>query len=110
LPKTKFYFKNPQLIKNKINKINILNKITDHAITLELDQTLPNTQSHIIGVYSMVVKLFNSSYLIGNSIILPDYILKSKYIVTRNTVENNLCFWACCSLMYGCKKIFLLQK
>jgi len=72
--------------------INMLNKITDHAIKSDLDQSLTNTQSQLIGVYSMGVKIFNWSYLIGTCIILPNYILNSKYIISLDTVENNLCF------------------
>jgi len=56
----------------------MLTKITDHAIKSELDQLLPNTQSQLIGVYSMGVKIFNLSYLIDTCIILPEYILNSK--------------------------------
>jgi len=55
-PTTKFYFTSPQLIKNKLDMINKLNKITDHAIKSELDQSLPNTQSQLIGVYARVLK------------------------------------------------------
>jgi len=58
--------------------INMLNKISDHAIKSDLDQTLPNTQSQLIGVYSMGAKIFNLSYLIGTCINLPNYILNSK--------------------------------
>jgi len=83
---------------------NMLNKISDHAIKSELDQSLPNTHSQLIGVYSIGVKIFNLSYLIGTCINLPEYILKSKYIISHDTVENNLCFWVCCALMHGCKR------
>jgi len=65
--------------------INVLNKISDHAIKSELDQLSPNTQSQLIGVYSMGVKIFNSSYLIGTLIILLEYILKSKYILSLDS-------------------------
>jgi len=44
-PISKFYFNNPQLIKNEIDMINMWNKISDHAIKSDLDQLLPNTQS-----------------------------------------------------------------
>jgi len=64
-PTTKFYFNSPQLIRYKSDITNMLNKITDHSIKSELDQLLPNTQSQLMGVYSMMVKIFNVSYLIG---------------------------------------------
>jgi len=109
-PTTKFYFASPELIKNKLDIINMLNKITDHAIKSELDQLLPNTQSQLIGVYSMGVKIFNLSYLIGTCINLPEYILNSKYIISLDKVENNLCFWACCALMHGCRRDKYITK
>jgi len=109
-PTTKFYFNNPQVINNKIDMINMLTKITDHTIKSDLDQTLPNTQSQLIGVYSMGVKIFNLSYLIGTSINLPEYILKSKYIISLDKVENNSCFWACCALMHGCRRDKFITK
>jgi len=109
-PTSKFYFNNPQLIKNKLNMINMLNKITDHAIKSELDQLLPNTQSQLIGVYSISVKISNLSYLIGTCINLPNYILNSKYIISHDTVENNLCFWVCCALMHGCRRDKFITK
>jgi len=66
--------------------INMLNKISDHEIKSELDQSLPNTQSQLIGVYSMGVKIFNLPYLIGTCINLPNYILKSKYIMIQSKI------------------------
>jgi len=114
---TKFYFNNPQFIKNKLDMMNMLNKISDHAIKSDLDQSLPNTHSQLIGVYSIGVKIFNLSYLIGTSIILPNYILNSKYIISLDKVENNLSFWAnlnvltaCCALMHGFKKDAFIKK
>jgi len=109
-PTTKFYFTSPQIIKNKSDMINMLTKITDHAIKSELDQLLPNTQSQLIKVYSMMVKIFNLSYLIGTCIILPEYILKSRHIISLDKVENNSCFWASCALMHGCKKDAYVKK
>jgi len=109
-PTTKFYFNSPQLIRNTIDMINMLNKISDYAIKSNLDQLLPNTLSQLIGVYSMGVKIFNLSYLIGTSIILPDYILNSKYIIPFDTVENNLCFWICSALMHGCRRDKYITK
>jgi len=90
--------------------IRILSKITDHAIKTELDQLLPNTQSELIGVYSMMVKTYDLSYLIGTCIDLPSYVTKSRYIISLSTVENNMCFWACCALMYGYKKDAYVKK
>jgi len=90
--------------------INMLIIITDHSIKSDLDQVLPNTQSQLIGVYSMGVKIFNSSYLIGTSIMLPDYNLKSKYIISLDTVENILCFRICCALMRGCRRDKYISK
>jgi len=64
-PTTKFHFNTPQLIRYKSGMVKMLSKITDHSIKSELDQLLPNTQSQLMGVYSMMVKIFNLSYLIG---------------------------------------------
>jgi len=103
-PTTKFYFNTPQLIINKSDMINMLRKITDHSIKSELDQLLPNTQSQLMGVYSMIIKILKLSYLIGTCIELPEHIIKSRHIITLDKVENNLCFWAFCALVHGCRR------
>jgi len=77
-PTTKFHFNTPQLNRNKSDMTNMLRKIADHISKSELDQLLPNTQSQLMGVYSMMVKIFNLSYLIGTCIELPEYIIKSR--------------------------------
>jgi len=86
-PTTKFYFNTPQLIKDKSDMNNMLRIITDHAIKSELDQLLPNTQSQLMGVYSMMVKIFNLSYLIGTCIELPQHVIKSRHIISLDKVE-----------------------
>jgi len=58
----------------------------------------------------MMVKVFNLSYLIGNCIDLPQHIIKSIHIISLDKVENNLCFWACCALMYGCRRDKYITK
>jgi len=89
---------------------NMLRKITDHAIKSELDQLLPNTQSQLMGVYSIMVEVFNLSYLIGTCIELLEHIIKSRHIISLDKVENNMCFWACCALMHGCRRDKYITK
>jgi len=79
----------------------LLNKTTDHSIKNEIDQLLPNTQSQLMGIYSLGVKIYELGYKIGTCIKLPDYIIKSRRIISLNKVENNLWFWACCALLLG---------
>jgi len=92
-PSTKYFFKKPQLIRFRSDMTKMLSKINAHSIKFELDQELPDTQSQLIGVYSMGVKIFDLDYPVGTSINLSNYILKSRKINSLNTVENNLCFW-----------------
>jgi len=105
-----FYFNKPQLIRFRSDMTKLLTKINAHSIKFKLDQDLPDTQSQLIGAYSMGVKIYDLGYPVGSTINLPNYILKSRKINSLNTVENNLCFWACCSLMCGCKKMLMLKN
>jgi len=107
---TKFFFNNPQVIRFKSDISNMLNKITVHSIKSEIDQLLPNTQSQLMGVYSMVVKIYDLSYLIGTCINLPPHIINSLRIISLDKVENNMCFWACCALMHGCCRDKYISK
>jgi len=106
-PTTKFFFNKPPEIKFKSDLNRLLNKITDHSIKYEIDQLLPNTQSQLMGIYSLVVKIYTLGYKVGICINLPDHIIKSRRIISLDNVENNMCFWACCALMLGEKKIHL---
>jgi len=99
---TKYFFKKPQLIRFRSHMTKILTKINAHSIKFKLDQDLPDTQTQLIGVYSMGVNIYNLNYPVGTAINLPNYVLKSRKINSLNTVENDLCFWACCALMHGC--------
>jgi len=102
-PTTKFFFNKPQVIRFISDLDKLLTKITDHSIKNEIDQLLPNTQSQLMGVYSLGVKIFNLGYKVGTCDKLPDYIIKSRRIISLDNVENNLCFWACCALMHGAR-------
>jgi len=109
-PTTKFYFNKPQVIKFKSDLNRLLSKITDHSIKHKIDQLLPNTQSELMAVYSLSVKIYELGYKVGTCINLPDHIIKSRRIISLDKVENNLCFWACCALMLGGKKYSLIRK
>jgi len=43
-------------------------------------------------------------YPIGSKVNLPEYIVKSKSIISLDNVENNMCFWACLALIKGARK------
>jgi len=88
-PTTKFYFNKPQVIKFKSDFNRLLSKITDHSIKHEIDQLLPNTQSQLMGVYSLGVKIYELRYKVGTCITLPDHIIKSRRIISLDNVENN---------------------
>jgi len=109
-PTTKFYFNKPQVIKFKSDLNKLLSKITDHSIKHEIDQLLPNTQSQLMGIYSLGVKIYDLGYKVGTCINLPDHIIKSRRIISPDNVENNLCFCACCALMLGEKKDSFIKK
>jgi len=109
-PTTKFYSNEPQVIRFKSNLNKLLNKITDHSIKYEIDHLLPNTQSQLMGVYLLGVKIYGLGYKVGTCIKLPNHITKSRRIISLDKVENNLCFWACCALMHGARRDKYITK
>jgi len=109
-PTTKFFFNKPQIIRFKSDMDKMLNKITDHSVKSEIDQLLHNTQSQLMGVYSLGVKIYDLKYIIGTCAKLHDHIIKSRRIISLDRVKNNLCFWACCALMHGSRKDKYITK
>jgi len=109
-PTTKFFFNKPQIIRFRSDMNKLLSKITDHSIKYEIDQLLPNTQSQLMGVYSLGVKIYDLAYLIGSCVKLPDHIIKSRRIISLDKVKNNLCFWVCCALMHGARNDKYINK
>jgi len=109
-PTTKFYFNKPQAIRFKSDLNKLLTKITDHSIKQEIDNLLPNTQSQLMGVYSLGVKIYDLGYKVGICINLPDHIIISRRTISLNKVENNLCFWSCCALMHGTRRDKYITK
>jgi len=103
-PSTKFYFNKPQTIKFESDLNKLLSKINDHSVKSEIHNLLPNTQSQLMGIYSLGVKIYKLGYKVGTCINLPDHIIKSRRIISLNNVENNLLFWAACALMHGARK------
>jgi len=109
-PTTKFYFDMPQVIRFKSDLNKLLDKITDYSIKYKIDNLLPITQSQLMGIYSLGVKLYNLGYKVGTCIDLPDHIIKSRRIISPDKVENNLCFWACCALKHGARRDKYINK
>jgi len=112
-PTIKFYFNKPQEIKFKTDLNRLFSKVTDHSIKEQIYQLLPNTQSQLMGVYSLGVKIYTLGYKTGICINLPDHLIKSRRIKSLDNVENNMCLWACCVLMLGAiihKILWLIQQ
>ena len=66
------------------------------------------SETKMIGVYSMAVKVIRLDYPIGAKIQLPESY--SNRIEGLENVENNLCFWVCLALAEGCTKNRYITK
>ena len=103
-PSNSFYLSEPRVIKNAADMQILINRFSDQTLKDHYETLAPNTQTKLIGIYAMSIKLTLLSYAIGAKVDLPNYILKSKWINSLTDVENNMCFWACLALMKGCRK------
>jgi hypothetical protein len=82
---------------------NIITHLDEANILEQLALQFPDSATRVIGIYAMASKTFDMGYPIGTQINLPNYIRNSKNIMSLDKVTNNLCFWACCALMMGCR-------
>lgn len=109
-PRQKYYHDEPQIIKNKTMMQNIISKITKENIISRLAESFPDTKTKLIGIYSLGVKITRLDYPIGSNIKLPEYIKASRYIVSLEDVNNNMCFWSCIALAGGARRDRFKEK
>src|SRR6267154_5444752 len=103
-PGRNYFFSETKVIKNNEDLKLLQNEITHDSIIVHLTNQFPDTQTQLLGIYSMAVKITRLDYLIGGKITLPKYIIDSRFINSLQEVNNNLCFWACIALAKGCRK------
>jgi hypothetical protein len=57
----------------------------------------------IRGIYSVLVKMFDTTSPWGAQVILPDKIINNRYINTVAKVKHNMCFWASLAIHKGAR-------
>ena len=109
-PTHQYFFDHPLVVKQKQDINTIKEKINRESIIHKISRQFPDTQTRLLGVYAMGVKLIRLDFPIGAKRTLPDFIKKSRFINALEGVEGNLCFWACMALAHGCKKDSYIKK
>src|SRR5206468_5123516 len=94
-PSQQYFYEDPVTIKSKEDINRLLSEINAEHIIYRLTEKFPDSNTKLIGVYSMAVKVIRLNYPIGSKIKLPDYIKNSKLIAGLEEINNNLCFWGC---------------
>src|SRR5271165_4598717 len=105
-----YFYDKPLIIANKNHMKELINKVNKEEVIGRVSDKFKDSNTRLIGVYSMAVKVIRLDYPIGANIQLPDYIKKSNYIIGLEDVENNFCFWACLALAEGCTKSRYITK
>lgn len=103
-PSQNYFLEKPYLVKSRGDIDRLINKLTQGKIVKELTKNRPSTRYRLGGIYSMMIKTFKMGYLIGAPTNLPQYIKNSHHIIGLETIENNMCFFACCSLASGSRR------
>src|SRR6267154_778507 len=103
-PGRNYFFSETKVIKNNEDLKLLQNEITHDSIITHLSNQFPDTQTQLLGIYSMAVKITRLDYPIGGKITLPKYITDSRFINSLQEVNNNMCFWACMALARECRK------
>lgn len=99
-PSQQFFFEDLQLVRNQSDLDKITLKVSGEEINHKIAHAFQDSSTRLIGVYGMAVKIIRLDYPVGADIKLPDYIKTSRYIVSLESVPNNLCAWACFALMH----------
>ena len=109
-PTQQYFFDHPIVIKNS-QDINMLkHQIDRESIVHKISQRFPDSQTRLLGVYAMGVKVIRLDFPIGAKITLPHYIKVSKFINGLEDLDNNLCFWGCMAMAHGCRKDRYITK
>lgn len=104
-PSQIYYFKAPKIIKIYSDLQTLLSELKAENIVNKLLLDMPDTKTKVIGIFSIAAKVIKLGYPIGAAVSLPEYIAtSSRYINALADVNNNMCFFACCALMTGCRR------
>jgi len=77
---------------------------SDYVLQEHYGYAVDDSKTRLIGIYAMDIKMTLLDYPIGSIVNLPDYIVKSKFIIFLDNVENNMCFWTCLALTKEARK------
>ena len=105
-----YFYDKPRSIRKQEDMNRLISKINAGNIVYKLTQKFRDSNTRLIGVYSMAVKVVRLDYPIGAKVQLPEYINKSNYIIALENTDNNLCFWACIALAEGSRKDRYITK
>lgn len=94
-PYNKDKFLEAGLVRNR----QMLNTILDNNLTIEkvldwLATQQTDSSVRMIGIHSMIVKIYKMEMKIGARVEIPKYISQNQNFVNPDT-SNNLCFWTC---------------
>ncbi|HLX55078.1 MAG TPA: hypothetical protein VKR58_14125, partial [Aquella sp.] len=79
-PTHQYFFDHPLVVKQKQDIDNIKENINRESIIHKISRQFPDTQTRLLGVYAMGVKLIRLDFPIGAKRTLPDFIKKSRFI------------------------------
>src|SRR6476469_8004895 len=109
-PGRNYFFNEPYVMKNGEDLKRLKTRLTEESIMNNVTNQFPDSQTQLLGVYAMAVKITRLDFPIGARISLPNYMKTSIYINGLEDVDNNMCFWACMTLAKGCRKDRYIKK
>ena len=73
-----------------------------------MHNTIADTKTKVIGVFQMLVKIYDTNDPIGANIVLPNILLNSKFVYNAvypitDKEDDNLCFWRCLAKYFNPK-------
>ena len=97
--------KSPKLIRNQQDLDNLLDFLASQDFPSHLKDQRPNTKWVIERIVSLRIHLVMTTYPLGNSPKLPNYIKNNRYIIglekdqnTPKTYKDHLCFFRCLAI------------
>jgi hypothetical protein len=69
-----------------------------------LTKQVRDSQTQLLGIYAMAVKITRLDFPIAARTALPNYVTASMFINALQEVDDNICFWACMALARGCRR------
>jgi len=91
------------IIRNK-SQLNHYKDQLNHERIINYMTTNRGSSVKPICIYKVTFKVVRLNTPMGSKINLPDFILKSKFIVSLQDVDDGDCFWACMALASGCRR------